>query len=188
MPSHSHYRRQFLGAAGVVAMSRWVGSALAAKPPSEGSPYVIAQVVDMSMAQQDVSKDILIGCRAAWQEINAGGGVQGRNVLHTTYEVDGTPQSVRDAVTTMSKEQRCIAISATAGERTALELTLQLQKANLSMAHVAPWLQDSTLKVDEQTFPIFATRQEQIAFALKTLTKQGVSEFAAIYEIGRAHV
>jgi len=54
---------------------------------------VVAQIVDASQAQQDVSKDFLIGSRAAWQDINLRGGIRGKQVQHMTLETDGTAGS-----------------------------------------------------------------------------------------------
>ena len=51
----------------------------------------------------------------------------------------------------------------------------------LQLAHVAPWLQNSSLDIDDNTFPIFAARQEQISHALKTLSVMGISELGAVY-------
>jgi ABC-type branched-subunit amino acid transport system substrate-binding protein len=181
MNRFSSYRRRFLGMTGCMAAAPWLGTAHAAKPASSNRAYTIAQVVDISMAQRDVSKDILIGARAAWQDINAQGGLHGTEIRHITLEVDGSPQSMQEALNTLRNEDRCIAVSAAAGERAAVELASQMGKGNLQIANVAPWLQDSTLKTDERTFPIFASRQEQIAFALRLLMKQGTREIAAVY-------
>ena len=55
------------------------------------------------------------------------------------------------------------------------------------MAHAAPWLQNSSLEMDDSTFPIFAARQEQIGHALKTLSVMGMSEIGAIYGTPQDH-
>lgn len=55
----------------------------------------IAQVVDMSPTQQDVSRDFLTGSRVAWQDTNARGGIQGKPVQHMVLETDGTPGQLR---------------------------------------------------------------------------------------------
>ncbi len=174
-------RRRLLGATGALALSPW---SLAQEPSSSNGNtqvFTIAQVVDTSIAQQDVSKDLMIGSRAAWQEINSNGGLRGLQIRHATFEVDGSPQSLQEALQAMSTDRQCIAISATSGERAAVELVTQMRKKNLGMAHVAPWLQNSTLEVDNRTFPIFAARQQQIHHALRLLTDQGVREVGAIY-------
>ncbi len=56
--------------------------AQSSKPTAGSKSLVMAQLVDTSQAQQDVSKDFLIGSRAAWQDINLREGLQGRQVLH----------------------------------------------------------------------------------------------------------
>lgn len=61
-------------------------------------PWVIAQIVDTTVQQQDVSKDYLIGSRAAWQEINAKSGLLGRAVKHLSIEADGSATSMRAAL------------------------------------------------------------------------------------------
>jgi ABC-type branched-subunit amino acid transport system substrate-binding protein len=55
----------------------------------------VGQIVDMSPSQQDVSKDFLVGCRAAWQDINSRGGIRGRSINHLALETDGSAQSLQ---------------------------------------------------------------------------------------------
>ena len=50
----------------------------------------VAQVIDMSAAQQDVSRDLLVGAQAAWKDFNARGGLRGRPVQHVALETDGS--------------------------------------------------------------------------------------------------
>ncbi|MBA2961281.1 MULTISPECIES: ABC transporter substrate-binding protein [Ramlibacter] len=146
-----------------------------------GKPLTVAQIVDTSPAQQDVSKDFLIGSRAAWQDINARGGVRGRPVTHLTVEVDGTPASPRAALGSLRDNPSCVVLSGTAGDPVAVQVIDLLRQDNLPIAHVAPWLQDSVSDVDDSTFPIFASRQEQIVHALKSLTTLGVKDVGAVF-------
>lgn len=169
-------RRRLLLAGGSAAC---VGSAWA--QAAKGPPVTIAQIVDTSAAQQDVSKDFLIGGRAAWQDINAHGGIRGRQVQHVSLEVDGTAASVRTAVATAKDNANCIALSGTAGDLAASRVVGALRQEQLAIAHVAPWLQNSSLEVDERTFPIFAGRQDQVAHALKSLTVMSVQELGVVY-------
>ena len=63
-------RRVLVGAAAFA-----VAPALLAQPAKAAARSVlVAQIVDTSPTQQDVSKDFLIGSRAAWQDINLKGG------------------------------------------------------------------------------------------------------------------
>lgn len=175
-------RRQFLQSAGVLAAQ--VALPAMAQPGKAAGPtrsLVIAQLVDSSLAQQDVSKDFLIGSRAAWQDINARGGLRGKTVRHLTLETDGTAASVRAALEKIRDDSSCVALSGTVGDPAARQVVSQLSQHRLAIAHAAPWLQNSSLAIDEQTFPIFAARQQQITYALKTLSGMGLKELGAVY-------
>lgn len=145
-------------------------------------PADIVQIVDSATDQLDVSRDFLIGSRAAWQEFNARGGWRGRAVQHTVIEVDGSPVSLRQAVESVRALPGCLALCGTAGDRTAAQLVGLLRLDPLEIAHVAPWLhQDLAPGAEQHTFPIFASRQEQIAHALRSLSVIGVPELGVVY-------
>ncbi len=148
---------------------------------------MVAQLVDFSQEQQDVSKDFLIGSRAAWQDINAHGGIRGRRVEHLAVETDGTPASLRTALATLKNDASCVVLSGSVGDQLASQIAAISRQGDLNIAHAAPWLQNSSLEVDDKTFPIFAARQEQIAHALKTLSVMGVKELGAIYASAREY-
>lgn len=148
---------------------------------------MVAQIVDISPAQQDVAKDFLIGSRAAWQDINARGGLRGRPVSHVSIEVDGTIASLRTALGSLRENPSCVVLSGTVSDPVAGQLAALLRQENIAIAHAAPWLQNSSVQVDERTFPIFAARQEQITHALKSLTVMGVQEVGAVYASAQEH-
>jgi ABC-type branched-subunit amino acid transport system substrate-binding protein len=185
--SHDAGRRAALHRAAAFALGTTSGAWAQPGKNVAGRPVTIAQVVDVSPEQQDVSKDYLIGSRAAWQDINAKGGLKGRQVQHQTIEVDGTPASARAALLSIRDNANCIALSGTAGDPAAGQMVQLLRAENLGLAHVAPWLQNSSTEVDERTFPIFAARQEQIGHALKSLTTLGVQEVGAVYASPREY-
>ena len=179
-------RRQWLQsaslvAAGVVAPS-W---AQPGKSFISNRSITVAQIVDFSQAQQDVSKDFLIGSRAAWQDINLRGGIRGKRVQHLALETDGTPAGLRTAFDGVKNNPACVVMTGSAGDQLASQIVSLARQDGLAMAHVAPWLQNASLEIDDNTFPIFAARQEQITHALKTLSVMGMSELGAIY--GSAH-
>lgn len=170
-------RRALLGAAAFAA-----APAVWAQPPKAAArSLLVAQIVDTSPTQQDVSKDFLIGSRAAWQDINLKGGLRGRPVQHVSVEVDGSAASMKAAVQQLLDNPACLVLSGTAGDPAAGLLAAELRQQTATIAHVAPWLQNSSVEVDDRTFPIFAARQEQISHALKSLTVMGVSEVGAVY-------
>lgn len=173
-------RRAVLKSAAALAMAPAAAHAQPARPPAPRS-LMVAQLVDTSAAQQDVSKDFLIGARAAWQDINARGGVRGRAIQHLSIEVDGSPGATRAALQPLIDDPACLVLSGTAGDPVASQVAAHLQQQSTGLAHVAPWLQNSTVEIDERTFPIFAGRQEQISHALRSLTAMGVREIGVVY-------
>ena len=179
-------RRQLLCGAALTALASSAPAlAQVSKPAASARSIVIAQPVDFSQAQQDVSRDFLVGSRAAWQDINSRGGIRGRPVQHLTLETDGSPGSVRAAIDSIRDNPACVAISGTVGDQLASQLLSLSQRHGLHIAHAAPWLQNSSAEVDDQTFPIFAARQEQIAYALKTLSAMGLKDLGAVYASAR---
>lgn len=188
MPAHCSYlnRRRLLQSAGLLALTGATPAfAQGAKAAATSRSIVIAQPVDFSPGQQDVSKDFLIGSRAAWQDINLRGGIRGRPVQHVALETDGSLGSARAAMYSIRDNQACIAVSGTVGDQLAGQLLGLSQQGGVNIAHSAPWLQNSGADIDDRTFPIFAARQEQIAFALKTLSIMGLKELGAIYATAR---
>jgi hypothetical protein len=152
--------------------------AVAARAPE------IVQIVDASPAQLDVSRDFLIGSRAAWQDYNARGGWRGRPVQHTVLDVDGSQGSLRLALDTVRSLPNCLALCGTSGDRAAAQLVRLMQQDPLDIAHVAPWLHEETSPGNDRTFAIFASRQEQIGHALKSLAIIGVPELGAVFASG----
>ena len=150
-------------------------------------PWVIAQIVDTTAQQQDVSKDYLIGARAAWQEINAKGGLLGRPVKHLSIETDGSTASLKAAFDSANSNTSCIALSGTAGDRTAQALTSLLRAERSNLAHVAPWLQNASSELDDTTFAIFADRQAQILHIVKSLSLVGTKDLGVIYASPQEH-
>lgn len=147
----------------------------------------VAQIVDMSTSQIDVSKDFLVGSRVAWQEINARGGLQGSPVKHLVLEVNGNADSLRFAVDTLKAESHCIALFGSAGDRAASQLVGMLARELPDLPHVAPWLQNVDAVTSASTFPIFASRQEQIAHAIKSLSVMGITQVGAVYGSAAEH-
>jgi ABC-type branched-subunit amino acid transport system substrate-binding protein len=134
----------------------------------------------MSASQIDVSKDFLVGARAAWQDLNSRGGLRGKAIRHVVVEVDGSPQSLRSVLDTLKAMPECLAVVGSVGHRTASQLASLLQREAPDVAHVAPWLHMAT-EGQDNTFGIFATRQEQISHAVKSLSVMGVTEVGAVF-------
>ena len=175
-------RRQVLrGTAALVAGALTPVWAQPGKAGNTSRSLLVAQVVDSSLSQLDVSRDFVIGSRAAWQDINLRGGLRGNLVQHVTLETDGTATSLRDALKRVKDDPACLVLSGSVGDKIARMVATQLKQDDLDIAHVAPWLQNSNFAIDEQTFPIFAGREQQIGHALKTLSVVGLKELGAVY-------
>jgi ABC-type branched-subunit amino acid transport system substrate-binding protein len=178
---HTISRRSLLtlasGLSAGFAVPAWAQSAKS----GASSRVTVAQIVDMSATQIDVSKDFLVGARAAWADINAKGGIRGKTVQHQVLEVDGSAASLRTAVDSLKGQNQCVALFGTAGDRAAAQVTDILRRELPDIAHIAPWLQNLDTDGNDNTFPIFASRQDQITHAVKSLSVMGVTEIGAVY-------
>lgn len=179
--THTTSRRQWLQQAGWLTASAATASWTQTGQAATSHGLVVAQCVDFSQTQQDVSKDFLIGARAAWQDINLHGGIGGRQVEHLVLETDGTPASLHAALEPVKNNPACVALSGSVGDQLASQLLALSRKDELAIAHAAPWLQNASLEIDSKTFPIFAARQEQISHALKNLAIIGTKTLGAVY-------
>ena len=145
------------------------------------SPVTVAQIVDVSLSQQDISKDFLVGSRAAWQDINARGGIRGRSVTHLAIEIDGSAQSVKAAWDQVQNNPSCIVMSGCAADSLSTQLNALMRSGKLNLANVAPWQQNSSVETAPQTFAIFSNREEQISHALKSLSNLNVSSLDVVF-------
>lgn len=181
-------RRNFLRVLSVHAVGGTVPSwAQPARTQGGARPLTVAQIVDMSARQVDVTKDFLLGSRIAWQEINAKGGLQGAPVKHLVMEVDGSLASLRDALHTIRADAQCALLFGTAGDPAASQITAWIEQEAGGLAHVAPWLHNTANLAHTGTYPIFATRQEQIAHAIKSLAVMGVNHIGVVYGTAQEH-
>ncbi len=152
-------------------------------PAPAGRAVTIAQIADLSAAQQDVSHDFLTGSRAAWQELNAQGGLVGRPVQHLVLETDGSAAGLQAAWHKAHATAGCVALSGCVGNAAAAGLaTLQARSGSSTpLAQVAPWLHGTEAWPDDTVFDIFPGYQAQIAHALKTLASMGVQDMGVAY-------
>jgi ABC-type branched-subunit amino acid transport system substrate-binding protein len=169
------------GVATVLGANALIGtpSAWGQSSKTNSKPLLIAQVVDTSIEHQDVTKDFLIGSRAAWQDINSTGGVKGRLVNHSVFEIDSSPNSVRATIGNIRINADFLAIVGTAADPLAVSVSEQLHDENI--AHIAPWLQNSSIGKNRNTFSIFSTRREQIAYALHSLSTMGTTALGVVF-------
>lgn len=146
-----------------------------------GRSITIAQIADMSASQIDVSKDFLIGARAAWADINAKGGLRGTPIQHLVLETDGSRSGLGRAIDTLRAMPQCVAAFGTVGQLAAEQSAEWLHKELPDLPHIAPWLQTTDGDVPDSSFPIFAGRREQIQHALKSLTNMGIDQVGVVF-------
>ena len=159
-------------------------SASPARNTDAERPLVVAQIVDLSLNQQDVSRDFLVGSRSAWQDLNARGGVRGRTVQHITLETNGTPASLKTAWQAAHKQSGCVALSGCVGNTAAAALVTMQSSADTpsAMALIAPWLHNAVSDTEAETvFEVFPDHQTQIAHAIKTHASLGVKQIGVVF-------
>ena len=144
-------------------------------------PLLIAQIVDTSVSQQDVSKDFLIGARAAMAIASSDGAVRGRALNHWVLETDGSPASAQRAWVSVRDNPQCVALMGTTADPLAMQISAWVKQDNVPLAHAAPWLQSSQGDLAEGTFGLFANRQQQIAHAMRSLSTLGTKDIAAVF-------
>ena len=186
MPSpHTPHRRAVLRT--LTGLSLAGTASLWAQPSKSTRSITVAQIADVSTSQIDVSKDFLVGSRAAWHEINSRGGLLGNTVKHLVIEADGSAASLRAAVQSLKNVPQCVALFGSSGDRAAAQLVSLLGRELPDLAHVAPWLQNVEAVTAPNTFPIFASRQEQITHAIKSLSVMGITQVGAVYGTAVEH-
>ena len=181
-------RRHWLQCAATAAVTGAVPlhaqDAAKARSAGAGHALTIAQVADMSATQQDVGRDFLIGSRAAWQDLNARGGLRGQPVQHLALETDGSASSLQEAWQKAHATPGCVALSGCVGHTAAAGLVALQARAGTStpLAHIAPWLHSTEdLPAGDTVFDIFAGYSAQITHALKTLATMGVRDIGVVY-------
>lgn len=168
-------RRRLLAAAPLAAA---LGLPLkAAAQPRTARPLRVAQLLDVSPDQQDLSRDYATGVRLGMAELNQAG----RPWQLITLETDGSAASLAQAIKRLRDEDGIAMLIGTAGERLSLASAAALRQEGLAIAQVGPWVADSVLDADDTVFPLFASREVQLKRALQDLGSMGVREIAVVY-------
>lgn len=138
----------------------------------------VAQLVDVSAEQQEISRDYAAGVQLAIAEAGRG---SARTLQVVRIDVDGSDASIADALRDIRKDDSLLALVGTVGERAALSAIQQSGAAGLDIAHVGPWLADPRFDTGGAVFPIFASRGTQIEHALRSLAGVGVAELGVVH-------
>lgn len=177
----SHFsRRSFLHKIGATCALAVTSPIVLSQSNAPRNPMV-AQVVDSSNLTQDISKDFVVGSRAAWQEINASGGIRGQTIRHSVIETDGSAAQNNAAWLQLRGDSSCIASFGTCADNLASLFTQQSRSDASELTHAAPWLQSASVDQGLNTFSIFSNREQQIQHALKSMTNVGVDNIMVVY-------
>lgn len=166
-------RRQALALAAALAP---IG-AMAQNPSRGGKTLRVAQLLDSSADQQELSRDYATGVQLGLAEFNRGG----RAVQLVSLNTDGSPASLKQVLANVKEDPSICALLGTAGGRLAVESIGAARREGLDIAHVAPWMADSRFDGDDNVFSLFASREMQIRHALGTLGAVGVGDLGLVY-------
>lgn len=142
----------------------------------------VTQLLDMSASQQELSRDYSTGIRLAFAELK-----QAQPLLPqlVTVETDGSAASVAEALRSVAQDASQLALLGTVGESLALQAMNHIQRENLRLAHIGPWLFDTRHDADPRMLTFFASREQQLRYALQSLAAAGVGELALAYPDAR---
>lgn len=176
MPRHLDRIRRHLTLA--LAALPWLPRPALAQGPGRRAIRV-AQMLDTSADQQELSRDYSTGVRLGLAEHNQARG--SRPIELVTLNVDGSRASLQQALASVRDDASICALLGTVGDRLASQSVAAAHDMGLNVAHVAPWMADSRFDADEQVLALFASREAQIRHALKSLESAGISELGVVY-------
>ncbi|WP_395137491.1 ABC transporter substrate-binding protein [Schlegelella aquatica] len=170
-------------AASLASAGAWACSPAAAAPRRHPEARVV-QLLDMSAAQQESSRNYATGLRLAWAEASRSTAALPSLV---TLETDGTPASTGRALDAVATDPSVCALVGTAGERLAVQSVQDLGRRAPELAHLGPWLADTSFDDLPQLACLFAGRDAQIRHALRSLEGMGIQELALVYPDAEMH-
>ena len=185
VPSNPIRRRIILGAAGAALASPALEVlAQSAATSRTADPIRLAQLLDSSQDQQEISRDYSTGVRLAVNDFNR---TARRRIQLVNFESDGTAGSLKTIMQSVRKEPGLCAFIGTAGERLSLDSIQAARFEGLAISHLAPWLSDSRFDNDRDVLPVFATRELQIRYAMKSLEALGIADIGLVYSNEREY-
>jgi ABC-type branched-subunit amino acid transport system substrate-binding protein len=177
-------RRDCLTVLGAVPLAGMLTAPAArAQGRAGGKPLRIAQLLDVSTDQQELSRDYSTGVRIAVAELNQAG----RPWQLVSLECDGSKPSLDAALQRVREDPSIALLVGTAGERLALDSAAALRREGIAIAQVGPWVSDVRAELDSAVLPLFASREDQLRRALQDLGTMGVVDVGVLYTSAREH-
>lgn len=180
-----HRRTLVIGAAGAALAPgvRPVHAQAPLLPRGLGDTIHVAQLLDSSQDQQEVSRDYSTGLRLAANEFNR---TSRRRVQLVAFQSDGSAASLKSVMASVRKDASLAGFVGTAGERLSLDSIQAARAEGLTVAHLAPWMFDSRFDADRDVISLFASLEAQIRFALKSLESLGIVGIGVVYSSSQA--
>ena len=150
---------------------------------SSGEPIRLAQLLDSSQDQQEISRDYATGVRLGVSDFNR---TARRRIQLVNFDSDGSPASLKAVMQSIGKDPGLCALIGTAGERLSLDSISAARSEGLAIGHLAPWLSDSRFDNDRDVVPVFASHEVQIRYAMKSLESLGIVDIGLVYSSERA--
>ena len=147
-----------------------------------GEPIRLAQLLDSSQDQQEISRDYATGVRLGVSDFNR---TARRRIQLVNFDSDGSPASLKAVMQSIRKDAGLCALIGTAGERISLDSIAAARSEGLAIGHLAPWLSDSRFDDDRDVVPVFASHEVQIRYAMKSLESLGIVDIGLVYSSER---
>lgn len=168
---------------GALPLAGLLATPTAQAQPRNAKPLRIAQLLDVSLDQQELSRDYSTGVRLAVAEL----GQAGRPWQLISLECDGSKSSLDAALQRLRDDPSITMLVGTAGEHLALDSAAALRREGMAIAQVGPWVSDVRAEQDNAVLPLFASREDQLRRALQDLRTMGVVEIGVLYTGSREH-
>jgi len=158
-----------------------LGLSVLSRPGQAQRPAVrLAQVIDTSPAQQELSRDYSTGVRLAWAELAAPRGPLPAVPL-MTLESDGSDASLQAVLARLREDTSIVGVVGSVGDRLAVELVSRTRAAGLQIPHIAPWMADSRHDADPSVFCLFPSRDVQLRQALGAVQGMGIDDVSVVF-------
>jgi ABC-type branched-subunit amino acid transport system substrate-binding protein len=160
------------------------GAQTVVTPRAAGEPIRLAQLLDTSQDQQEVSRDYSTGVTLAVNDFNR---TSRKRIQLVPFQCDGAAGSLKTVMASIRKDVSLCGLMGTAGERIALDSIPAARTEGLSIAHLAPWMSDTRFDTDRDVVAVFASREAQVRFALKSLDSLGIADIGIVYPSPQEH-
>ncbi len=170
-------RRRLVASAGALPLAM----PLAARAlPAAARPVKVAQWLDTTPHQRDLSRDHAAGVQAALAEYNRSAAGQLRPVQWMPMEVP-SDAGLSKALSTLRTDPSICALLGTVGESLALRSVPIVRREVPGLMHVGPWLADTRFDGDDDVIPLVASRDVQVRHALSQLHGAGLNEVGVVF-------